>query len=95
MKSDSNSASAITTPEGCATTTTWVHQTSVSGDYCATLDCAGVSQPLFGIAEDWAWGHQTTLKPDFYVVGAIEWSGTPDAADTSAVIDANFGTGNY
>jgi hypothetical protein len=89
MSTDSNSILAISNSAGCATTSTWVHQASVSGVNCAGFTCVGVSQPFFGIAEDWAHGNTTTSKPEFYVIGAIEFSGA------GATVEPRYGTGAY
>jgi hypothetical protein len=62
------------------------------------VPCGGVSQPFFGIAEDWA--HGTGAAPpvsEFYVVGAIEFSGATKASDvfTATAAIAKYGTGAY
>jgi hypothetical protein len=64
-----------------------------------TFSCVGVSQPFFGIAEDWACGNSTggtvaTIETEFYLVGAIELNAVSPyttATDTTAW----YGTGAY
>jgi hypothetical protein len=86
-----SSAKTITTAEECATRTTWSYQADwrASSSTCNGYSCIGVSQPFFGIAEDWAHGNTTTSKPEFYVIGAIEFSGA------GATVEPRYGTGAY
>jgi hypothetical protein len=65
----------ISTVADCATTTTWANLASPSaaGANCMAFTCVGVSQPYFGIAEDWA--NDDAANQAYYIVGAIEYSG--------------------
>lgn len=96
----------ITNPADCATTSTWTYQASIDTDLnCLAVTCVGISQPFFGIAEDWAHGDVLTTAgtsiSEFYLVGAIELPQVPNmedgssAAQTASASVATFGNGAY
>jgi hypothetical protein len=68
------------------------------------VTCVGISQPFFGIAEDWAHGDTTTLAgtiySEFYIVGSVELPNVTNMSDASATqtataAAATFGNGAY
>jgi len=71
----SNASAAITTTTMCATNTTWVYQNSRSAATCMGYSCVGVSQPFFGLAEDWAFGTGGAAPiAEYYALGALEFA---------------------
>lgn len=91
----SNVSTAITTTTMCATNTTWVYQASRAGTGCMGFSCFAVSQPFFGLAEDWAFGTGgASPVAVYYALGALEYA-CAAAVPTTVNCPAPYGNGAY
>jgi hypothetical protein len=89
-----NASGPITTAAMCATNTTWVFQAARSNATgCMAWSCHGVSQPFFGLAEDWAYGDGAGAT-EYYVLGALEYA-CDQLTPSLANCPAPFGNGAY